>query len=59
MAERISNFQTEEAFKNIGDEDINNDFAIVFPSNYLNKFIGHTTVISEKKRKISIYDSKY
>ena len=51
MAERISNFQIEEAFKNIGDEDINNDFAIVFPSNYLNKFIGHTTVISEKKKK--------
>ena len=31
MTEGISNFQIEEAFKNINDEDINNNFVGVFP----------------------------
>ena len=33
MTEGISNFQIEEAFKKIGDEDIDNNFVGVFPSN--------------------------
>ena len=37
MSEGISNFQIEEAFKNIGDKDINGNFVRVFPSNYMNK----------------------
>ena len=47
----ISNFQIEEAFKNIGDEDIGNNFVRVFPSNYMNKFIDHKLIISGKKGK--------
>ena len=51
MNNKISNFQIEEAFKNIVDEDISNNFAGVFPSNYMNKFIDHKIMISEKKGK--------
>ena len=51
MSEGISNFQIEEAFKDIQDEDINNNFVVVFTSNYMNKFIAHKMIISEKKRK--------
>ena len=50
MSKEISNFQIE-AFKNIKHEDINNNFVGVFPSNYMNKFIDHKMMISEKKRK--------
>ena len=52
MSERISNFQIAEAFENIGDKDINNNFVGVFPSNYMNKFIDH-------KKKVPISHSKY
>ena len=34
----ISNFQIENAFKKINDEDLLNNFVGVFPSNYMNKF---------------------
>ena len=51
MSEGISNFQTEENFKNIGDKDINDNFVGVFPSNYMIKFIDHKMMISEKKGK--------
>ena len=47
MSNGISNFEIEEAFKNIGDEDINNNFVGVFPSNYMNKFIDRKVMISE------------
>ena len=43
----ISNFQIESAIKNIGDGLIDN-FVCVFPSNYMNKFIDHTSIISGK-----------
>ena len=46
---RDSNFQIEEAFKKIGDEDIN--FLSVFPSNYMDKFVNHKMMISEKNGK--------
>ena len=49
MNSGISNFQIEEAFKNIGDKDINDNFVGVFPSNYMNKFIDYKMMISEKK----------
>ena len=51
MSNGISNFQIEEAFKNIEDKDINDNFVGVFPSNYMNKFIDHESMISEKKGK--------
>ena len=44
----ISNFQIEKAFKNIGDDDLNDTFVGVFPSNYMNKFIDHDSMISDK-----------
>ena len=43
----ISNFQIEEAFKKIDDEDLLNNFVGVFPSNYMNKFISHATMIED------------
>ena len=52
--EGIRNFQTEEAFKNIGDEDIDNNFVGIFPSNYINKFIDHASMISEKRENIGL-----
>ena len=47
MSNGISNFQIEEAFKNIGNKDINDNFVGVFPSNYMNKFIDHKMMISD------------
>ena len=44
----ISNFQTEEAFKKIGNRDLLKNFVGVFPSNYMNKFIDHASMISDK-----------
>ena len=44
----ISNFQIEDAMKNIGDEDLIDNFVGVFPSNYMNKFIDHAAVTSDK-----------
>ena len=51
MTNGINNFQIEEAFKNIGDNDINNNFAGVFPSNHMNKLIDHKLMISEEKKR--------
>ena len=44
----ISNFQIEKAFKEIGDEDLLENFVGIFPSNYMNKFIDHASMISDK-----------
>ena len=44
----ISNFQIEDAFKKIGDEDLLENVVGVFPSNYMNKFINHAAMISDK-----------
>ena len=44
----ISNFQIENAIKNIGDDDLRDTFVGVFPSNYLNKFIDHASMMSSK-----------
>ena len=54
MSEGISNVQIEEAFKNIDDSDINNNFVGAFPSNHMNKFISHKLMISEKKGNIRL-----
>ena len=49
----ISNFQIENAIKNIGDEDVLDNFVRVFPSSYMNRFINHSAMIEEKKGKYS------
>ena len=46
----ISNFQIEDAFKKIGDEDLLEYFVGVFPSNDINKFINHAAMISDKRK---------
>ena len=51
MAKGISNFQMENALKNINDEDINDNFVGIFPSDHTNKFIDHIAMISGKKGK--------
>ena len=53
MSKRISNFQIENAINKLGDEDLNDNFVGVFPSNYLNKFINHSAMISSKNEKYS------
>ena len=50
MAKGISNFQIEEALKDIDDSDINDNFVGVFPANQMNRFIDYKTMISEKKK---------
>ena len=51
MANGITNFQIEEAFRNINDEDINDNFVGAFLSNHMNKFINHASMISKRKGK--------
>ena len=50
MSKGMSNSQIE-AFKNIEDEDITNNFVDVFPSNCMNRSIDHGTIISKKRGK--------
>ena len=49
MAKGISNFQIENVLKNMNDDDTDDNFVGVFPSNHMNKFIDHAAMISEKK----------
>ena len=51
MANGISNFQIENALKNMNDDYMDDSFVGVFPSNHMNKFIDHAAMISEKKGK--------
>ena len=46
----ISNFQIEDTFKKIGDEDLLENTFGVFTSNYMNKFINHAAMTSDKGR---------
>ena len=59
MSEGIINFQVEEAFKNLNDPDINDNFVGAFPANQMTKFIDYKSIMSEKKRKISISNSEH
>ena len=52
MSNRTGNLQIEKAIRNIGDEDLDDNFVGVFPSNHMNKFINHAAKISEKKGKV-------
>ena len=58
-AENVENFQIEAALKNNDDPDINDNFVGAFPANQMNKFINYKSMISEKKRKISLLNSKH
>ena len=51
MSKDISNVQLENAIENIEDDDLNDNFVSVFLSNYMNKFINHSAMISSKKGK--------
>ena len=51
MPNGITNFLVEEAFKNINDDNINDNFVGAFPSNHMNKFIDHASMISQKMGK--------
>ena len=53
MVDGISNFQFEEAFKNINDENIDDNFVGVFHSNHMNTFIDHASMISQMEEKYS------
>ena len=46
----ISNYQIEDAFKKTCDEDLLENFVGVFPSNYMNKFINHAAMISDREK---------
>ena len=58
MSERISNIQIEQAFKNLNEPDINDNFVGSFPAYQMNKFIDYKSITSEK-RKIYLLNSKH
>ena len=43
----ISNFQIEDAFKKIDDQDLLNNFVGIFPSKYMNKCINHVAMTND------------
>ena len=51
MSQGISNFQIEQTFKNSNDLNIND--------NFVGAFIDYKSMTSEKKRKISLLNSKH
>ena len=51
MTKGISNLQIEKAFKELNDQDIDENFVGVFPANRMNRFIDYKTMISEKEGK--------
>ena len=54
MGGGITKFQIEEAFRNINDNDINDNFVGVFPLSHMNKFTDHASMISRKKGNICL-----
>ena len=51
MSKGISKIQIEKAFRDLDDEDINDNFVGVFPANHINRFIDYKTMILDKKGK--------
>ena len=51
MSKEISNFQME-AFKNINDSDINDNFLDAFPAKQMTKFINFKLMRSETKESM-------
>ena len=58
MIDGISNFQIEEAFRNINDNDINDNFVGAFPLNHMDEFIDHAFMIPPPKRKLFVCSCK-
>ena len=59
MSNRTGNLQIEKAIRNIGDEDLDDNFVGVFPSNHMNKFINHAAIrYLRKKEKYTRYRAK-
>ena len=54
MSKGISNLQIEKAFKELNDQDINENFVGLFPTNHMNRFIDYNTMFSEKKESIPL-----
>ena len=46
----ISNFQIENAIRNIENDDLKNNFVGVFPSNYMNKIEEESEIKKKQKR---------
>lgn len=59
MSKGINNFQIEEAFKNINNPEINENFVGAFPANHMNRFIDCKSMASGKKRKVTIFNREY
>ena len=63
MSKEISNLQIEKAFKELNDQDIDENFVGVFQANHMNRFIDYKIMISQKKkkkkRKVPLYHSKH
>ena len=59
MTNGISNLQIEKALKELNDQFIEENFVGMFPADKMNKFIDYKTMISGKKRKVSLYHSKH
>ena len=51
MSKRISNFQIQQAIKNLNDDDITKNFVGIFPAHHMSKFIDFKSMISEKTGK--------
>ena len=51
MSKGISNVQIENPIEKIEDDDLNDNFVGVFPSNFMKKFINHSAMISSEKGK--------
>ena len=51
ISKGISNVQLKNYIENIRDNDLNDNFMGVFPSNRVSKFINHSAMISSKKGK--------
>ena len=51
MSKGISNLQIENALRNIGDEELDDNFVGVFASDRMNRFINH----AEKRKRSFLY----
>ena len=54
MSQAISNFETEKVFKEINNDDLNQNFPGVFPSNKINKFVMFEKKMPGKKHPFII-----
>ena len=55
MSKGISNLQIEKAFKELNDQDIDENFVGVFQANHMTRFIDYKIIISQKKKKKGKY----